>query len=245
MGKTQAMTKQRPARILIVDDEENVVDLITINLQRDGYQVVSAFTGEEALDLIKTERPDLIILDLMLPGIEGLEVCRQVRSIPQYAGIPILILSAKVTEVDRVLGLEMGANDYITKPFSVRELVSRVRVWLRKNHEPKQEVVSQEQVFSHKDLRINFERYEVTMGGKKILLSPKEMKLLFFFARNPGKVYSRDQLIDQIWGETFVIPRSVDVHISHLRRLIEKDPRKPAYIVTIPGVGYKFDDSES
>jgi two-component system, OmpR family, alkaline phosphatase synthesis response regulator PhoP len=233
-------------KILVVDDEEDIVELITSSLEREGYAVIPARTGEEALELVKTKRPDLIVLDLMLPGVQGLEVCREIRGTPEHSGIPILILSAKGTEVDRILGLEMGADDYITKPFSVRELISRIRVALRKTTKGHQKKVGHERTFSHKQLFIDFDKYEITIKDRKIELSPIQMKLLFFFAKNPGRVYSRDQLLDQVWGgEVFVTPRNVDVHISRLRRLIEEDPLKPTYIVTVTSVGYKFDDSQS
>lgn len=231
-------------KILVVDDERDIIDLISANLRREGYQVVSAETGEDALELVKMERPDLVVLDLMLPGIEGLEVCRQIRGAPDFSSIPILILSAKCAEVDRVLGLEMGADDYITKPFSVRELVSRVRVWLRRTGGGNQKRKGHEQIFNYRDISINFDRYEVSVNGRKVDLSPTEMKLLFFLTKNPGRVYTRDQLLSQVWEESFVTPRSVDVHVSRLRKLIEKNPQKPSYIVTVTGVGYKFDDSE-
>jgi two-component system, OmpR family, alkaline phosphatase synthesis response regulator PhoP len=230
-------------KILVVDDEEDVVNLISIKLRQEGYQVIPAYNGEDAIILTKMERPDLIILDVMLPGIEGLEVCKHIRARPQYSNIPIIMLSAKTSEIDRILGLEMGANDYITKPFSVRELISRIRVWLRRKHEPQNNVGNEQAIFSHKDLYVNFERYEVAVKGKKIVLTPKEIKLLFFFVKNPGRVYTREQLIDLIWGETFVTPRSVDVYVSHLRKFIEPDPKKPTYIVTVSSIGYKFDDS--
>jgi len=230
-------------RILVVDDEPDIVDLISLNLEREGHKVVPAQTGEDALNLVKTKRPDLIILDLMLPGIQGLEVCRHIRANPDYSDIPILILSAKDTEMDRVLGLEMGADDYITKPFSVRELIARIRVALRRADGQRKETGKDEK-FRYKGLHVDFDKYEVIAGGKKVGLSPIEMKLLFFFVRNPGRVYTRDQLLRKIWGEAFVTPRSVDVHISHLRKLIEEDAQKPAYILTVTGVGYKFNDSD-
>jgi DNA-binding response OmpR family regulator len=229
--------------ILVVDDEKDIVELIALNLQKEGHRVIAAHTGEDALELVRRHRPDLMVLDLMLPGIQGLEVCREMRGTPENSAIPILILSAKSAEVDRVLGFEMGADDYITKPFSMRELISRIRVALRRiNGRPHKS--APEQTFSYKDLSIDFDKYEVVVAGRKVELPPIETKLLFFLVKNPGRVYSRDQLLDQVWGrEVFVTPRNVDVHVSRLRRLIEKDPQKPAYIVTVTSVGYKFDDS--
>lgn len=229
--------------ILVVDDEPDIVDLISLNLGREGYGVVPAYSGEECLELVRAKNPDLLILDLMLPGIQGLEVCRLIRVNPEYAQMPILILSAKDTEVDRVLGLEMGADDYITKPFSMRELTARVRAALRRRETTKTERADRRKFF-HKGLSIDFERYEIAVEGNRVELSPLEIKLLFFLVQNPGRVYSRDQLLGKIWKDSFVTPRSVDVHISHLRKLIEKDPQNPVYILTVTGVGYKFDSTE-
>jgi two-component system alkaline phosphatase synthesis response regulator PhoP len=230
-------------KILVVDDEKDIVDLISLNLERDGYKVIPAYSGEEALELVRTKKPDLIILDLMLPGVQGLEVCRQVRAEPEHADVLILILSAKDGEIDRVLGLEMGADDYVVKPFSMRELTARVRAALRRTDGQRRKG-GKEGKFSRKGLLVDFDKYEVAVAGKKVDLSPIEMKLLSFFTKNPGRVYTRDQLLHKIWGDAFVTPRSVDVHISHLRKLIEQDTQNPAYILTVTGVGYKFDDSD-
>ncbi len=230
-------------KILVVDDEKDIVDLITLNMEREGYKVIPAYSGEEALELARVKKPDLMILDLMLPGVQGLEVCRQVRSDPELGDIAILILSAKDGEVDRVLGLEMGADDYVVKPFSMRELIARVRAALRRT-DGQRKKSEKEGKFYHKGLVVDFDKYEVAVGGTKVDLSPIEMKLLSFFTKNPGRVYTRDQLLHKIWGDSFVTPRSVDVHVSHLRKLIEKDAQKPSYILTVTGVGYKFDDSE-
>jgi DNA-binding response OmpR family regulator len=232
-------------KILVVDDESDIVDLISSNLQREGYRVIPAYTGEDALELVKTTRPDLVVLDLMLPGMQGLEVCRLIRADSEYSEMPILILSAKGSEVDRILGLEMGADDYITKPFSVRELISRIRVALRRLKGGEQKHAGNGSTFASRGLFIDFERYEVLVKGKKIDLSPLQMKLLFLFTKNPGRVFTRDQLLNQVWGdEVFVTPRNVDVHVSRLRKLIEEDPDKPTSIVTVTSVGYKFNDSD-
>lgn len=228
--------------ILVVDDEPDIVDLITLSLGREGYGTVSAYSGEEGLELVRTRTPDLLILDLMLPGMQGLEVCRLIRLNPEHADMPILILSAKDTEVDRVLGLEMGADDYVTKPFSMRELTARVRAALRRKT-AKKEKAEEQGKFVHKGLSVDFEKYEILVNGNRVELSPLEIKLLFFLVQNPGRVYSRDQLLNKIWKDSFVTPRSVDVHISHLRKLIEKDPQNPVYILTVTGVGYKFDSA--
>jgi DNA-binding response OmpR family regulator len=232
-------------KILVVDDEEDIVELISRNLQREGHEVIGAYTGEDALEIIRTREPDLIVLDLMLPGIQGFEVCRQIRKTPEYVDIPILILSAKGAETDRILGFEMGADDYLTKPFSVMELISRIRVALRRCGKY-QEKPGNQRTFSSKGLFVDFDKYEVIVKGRKVQLSPTETKLLFFFARNPGRVYTRDQLLDQVWGgEIFVTPRNVDVHVSRLRKHIEKDPQNPEFIVTVTSVGYKLDDSSA
>ena len=232
-------------KILLVDDERDIVELISLSLQKEGFKAVPTYSGEEALEWMKNDSPDLVILDLMLPGIQGLEVCRRIRSSPEYSDVPIIILSAKTTEMDRIIGLEIGADDYITKPFSVRELISRIRVALRRA-KAQQKDPGHGPTFSHKGLYIDFDRYEVKVKGKKIDLSPTQMKLLFLLTRNPGRVYTRDQLLSQVWGnEVFVTPRNVDVHISRLRKFIEEDPEEPTCIVTVTSVGYKYDNSLS
>ena len=231
-------------KVLVVDDEKDIVDLISQSLLREGYEVITAYTGEEVRELMKSKRPDLVILDLMLPDIQGLEVCKQIRANPEYSHVAVFILSAKSSEVDRVLGLEMGADDYMTKPFSMRELISRIAAAFRRARGPGAKAESK-QTFSCGGLIVDFDKYEVLANGKKVELSPMELKLLFFFCRNAGRVYTRDQLLDQVWGDdVFVTPRSVDVHISRLRKALEKNPQKAEYIVTVRGVGYKFNDSK-
>ena len=230
-------------RILVVDDEKDVVEGLCVSLAHEGYEVATACTGEEGLELLRTKRPDLVILELMLPGMQGLEVCRTIRANPENADIPIAILSVRDGEVDRVLAFEMGADEYITKPFNVRELLARIRVALKRG-EGRVQKRPQDQTFSHRDLFIHFDKYEVIVKGRKIVLSPTAMKLLFFLTKNAGRVYTRDQLIERVWEDDACIsPRTVDVHISRLRKVIESDPRDPAYIVTVPSAGYKFDDS--
>ena len=233
-------------KILVVDDEKDIVDLISFNLQKEGYEVLIAHNGEEALELLKHTRPDLITLDLMLPGMQGLEVCREIRKNPELALIPIIMITAKSSEIDRIIGLEMGADDYLSKPFSIRELTARISVLFRRMKAQQTVEKAEKSTFSTKDLFINYDAYEFSMGGEKIELSPMESKLLIFLTKNPGRVYSRDQILDRIWQDnTFVTPRSVDVHISRLRSLLEKDPRNPDYILTVRGAGYKFNDSEN
>ncbi len=227
-------------KILIVDDERDIVDLLSYNLKQEGFEVAIAYTGEEALEAVRTQNPGLMILDLMLPGIGGLEVCKAVRKSPQSASLPIIMLTAKGDEVDKIVGLEIGADDYVTKPFSVRELISRVRAVLRRSEKEKG---PERETFTRGDLLIDYGSYEVSLAGKKVDLSPTELKILLFFSRHPGKVYTRNQVLDHVWGDNaFVTPRTVDVHIRRLRAQIENDPENPQYILTVRGVGYKFAD---
>jgi len=228
-------------KILIVDDEKDIVDLVAYNLEKEGYETLRALDGEKALQLVRTKTPDLVVLDLMLPGIQGLEVCKRIRKVPETAAIPIIMLTAKGEEIDKVLGLEVGADDYITKPFSVKELLARVKAVLRRSEARR--AADQEEVFELRGLRIDFKSYEVTVDGRKISLSPTEFRLLKFLSRNPGRVYSREQILDRVWGDdAFVEPRTVDVHVRRLRAQIEKDLNNPNYIVTVRGAGYKFVD---
>ncbi|MEN6319122.1 MAG: winged helix-turn-helix domain-containing protein [Syntrophaceae bacterium] len=228
-------------KILVVDDEKDIVDLITYNLEKESFATLKAYDGESALALVKAKKPDLVILDLMLPGVRGLEVCKFVRKNPETELLPIIMLTAKGDHVDKILGLEMGADDYVTKPFNVRELIARVRAVLRRT-EVRSDPDTAE-IFTHKGLHIDYRSYEVSVDGKKVELGPTEIKLLRFFTQHPGRVYTRDQLLDYVWGdETFVEPRTVDVHISRLRLAIEKDKEKPQYILTVRGIGYKFAD---
>jgi len=203
--------------------------------------VLEAEDGEQALKILQREKPNLVILDLMLPGLSGLELCKLLRERPQTAQLPILMLTAKAGEADKVVGLEIGADDYLSKPFSPREMVARVRAILRRTEGP----AAAEAVPSYNrgPLQIDFSTYEVFVRGKAIKLTLKEFELLRFLVQNPSRVLSRDQLLDRVWGgETFVTPRTVDVHIRRLRKAIEKDDRKPQWILTLRGVGYKFDE---
>ena len=231
----------RSLKILIVDDETDIVDLVAYNLEKEGYETLKALDGEKALQLIRTKNPDLVILDLMLPGIQGLEVCKRIRKVPETAAIPIIMLTAKGEEIDKVLGLEVGADDYITKPFSVKELMARVKALLRRADVRK--APDKADAFEFKGLRIDLKSYEVTVNGRNVNLSPKEFRLLRFLFQNPGRVYSREQILDRVWGDdAFVEPRTVDVHVRRLRAQIEKDLNSPNYIVTVRGAGYKFVD---
>jgi phosphate regulon transcriptional regulator PhoB len=230
-------------KILVIDDEKDIVELIAFNLQKEGFVVARAYDGKAALRLIKTQKPDLVILDLMLPEISGLDVCKAIRANPETAGLPIIMLTAKADETDKIIGLEIGADDYITKPFSVKELVARVRAILRRRHDEDKSLTKE--IFSFRGLQINYASYDVLIDGKKVTLSPTELRLLFFFSRNPGRVYTRNQILDNVWGDNnFVTPRAVDVHIRRLRSQIEKDVDNPQYILTIRGVGYKFSESK-
>ena len=228
-------------KILVVDDEKDIVDLVAYNLEKEGFSVIRAYDGEKALDLAKTQGPDLVILDLMLPRIQGMEVCKRLRNSDRTTSLPIIMLSAKGEEIDKVLGLEIGADDYITKPFSVRELLARVKAVLRRADT--RQKVRREGEFSCGDLHINYDSLEVSLEGKRVELSPTEKKLLVFFSHNAGKVFSREQILDLVWGEnSFVEPRTVDVHVRRLRAQIEPDQENPVYVLTVRGAGYKFTD---
>ena len=213
-------------KILIVDDEKDIVDLVAYNLEKEGHEVLKAYDGERAIQSIRSKGPDLVILDLMLPGIQGLEVCKRLRQDPSTAVIPIIMLTAKGDEIDKVLGLEVGVDDYITKPFSLKELMARVKALLRRADVRK--APDKAETFEFKGLRIDLKSYEVTVNGRNVNLSPTEFKLLRFLSRNPGRVYSRDQILDRVWGdESYVEPRTVDVHIRRLRAQIEPDENSP------------------
>lgn len=226
-------------KVLIIDDEEHIVELIRYNLEASGYVTVEAYNGIEGLKLAKQEMPDLVLLDLMLPGIDGLEVCKRLRSDDKLKNIPIIMLTAKSEEIDKILGLELGADDYITKPFSVRELNARVKALLRRTNT--QEV--ENETFSFHDVEIDYFKHEVKKGGGKIDLTLKEFELLDILVKNKGKVLTRDLLLDKIWGYEYVgETRTVDVHIRHLRQKLEEDDRNPRYIETVRGIGYRFNN---
>jgi phosphate regulon transcriptional regulator PhoB len=224
--------------ILIVDDEADIVELVSYNLKKEGFTVDSASDGEAALTKIRKGTYTLVILDLMLPGIQGMELCRILRNDPKTAALPIIMLTAKGEEVDKILGLEMGADDYMAKPFSPRELIARVKAVLRRTAE--HPVV--DRILKSGEIEIDRERYMVTVRGRAVKLSATEFKLLRYLIERKGKVFSRDQLLDAVWrDEAFVEPRTVDVHIRRLRSNIEEDPAKPKYIRTLRGIGYFFD----
>lgn len=222
--------------ILVVDDDRKTVDLISLYLEKDGYPILCAYDGRQALELARRKLPGLIILDLMLPKIDGLDVCRILRS---ESKVPIIMLTAKTTEEDKLIGLDLGADDYITKPFSPRELVARVRAVLRR-------VISEETegpaVLRFEDMVLDIARHEARIQGDTVHLTPKEFKLLEIMARNPGRVFSRLELLEHAFGFDYGgFERTVDVHIMNLRKKIEADPAQPTYIQTIYGLGYKFE----
>lgn len=223
-------------KILIVEDERDVVKLLRYNLEKEGFRVSTVADGSLALAEMRREEPDLVILDLMLPGMDGLEVCRQVRRHDKYASVPILMLTARSEEADRVVGLEIGADDYVTKPFSMRELVARVRALLRR-HEP----APQRSNLQRGNLHIDPSAHTVSVAGRHVELSALEFRLLHYLAAHPGMVFSRDHLLDRVWGnDRSVTPRSVDVYIRRVREKIEQQPQHPAYVQTVHGVGYRF-----
>lgn len=227
--------------VLVVEDEEDISELIRFNLEQEGFSVTTVADGEHALQVVQSTQPDLVILDLMLPGIPGIEVCKRLRALPATARMPILMVTAKSAEADRVVGLEMGADDYVVKPFSVRELVARVRAVLRRaepasfEHTPR--------IYERGRLRLDLDTYEVAVDGKPVPLSLREFELLRFFVGSPNRVYDRLQLLDLVWGQdTHVEPRTVDVHVRRLRKRIERDDANPELILTVRGVGYKFNE---
>ena len=227
-----------------MEDEEDIVRLITFHLEKEGYLVHSTGSGTGALDIAFANPPDLVILDIMLPEMDGLEVCRRLRSKAETASVPVMILSARREEFDKVLGLELGADDYMVKPFSVRELVARVRAMLRRaDHSDYQAspAPQEESIMQHGNLMLFSERHQVTVGGEARSLTHKEFMLLQLLMSNPGKVLTRELLLDKVWGyEVEVDTRTVDVHIRYLRQKVEPDPANPTYIETVRGVGYRF-----
>ncbi len=223
--------------VLIVDDEENIRELVRVTMERADYSVSEAADGLSAWQLAQNEKPDLVILDIMLPGLDGLEVCRRLKGNVLTAGIPIIMLTARQEEIDKVLGLEMGADDYMVKPFSPRELTARAKAVLRRTSG--QTGVQGE--LSVGGLRMNFIRYEVFLHDEKLELTPKEYELLKLFITNSGRAFSREELLEKVWGyDYYGDTRTVDVHVRHLRAKLEKDEKIAAAIETVRGVGYRF-----
>lgn len=227
-------------KILVIEDNKDLAQLLDLHLCDLSYEVDLAFDGVDGLAKFKSKDYDLIILDLMLPGLDGLEICRKIRTMRAYT--PILMLTSKASELDRVLGLEMGADDYVTKPFSIRELMARVKAIFRRIDELKSDPRQSEQVLIYAgDLFIDPARRKVDLSGKTVDLTAKEFDLLLFFAQNAGKVFTRSQLLDQVWGYWHDgYEHTVNSHINRLRGKIEKNPTQPSYILTVWGVGYKF-----
>jgi two-component system alkaline phosphatase synthesis response regulator PhoP len=223
-------------RVLVIDDDVNTVELVRLYLSRDGHRVITAYEGKEALRLARESHPDLIVLDLMLPGMDGLNICRTLRA---ESDVPIIMLTAKTTEEDRLTGLGLGADDYVTKPFSPKELAARVRAVLRRL--PEESIDRGPSEIRHGQLTVNFLKHEATLADKNLQLTPIEFKLLGILIKEPGRVFSRAQLIEKAMGYDFDgFDRTIDVHILNLRRKMEPDPNHPVYIKTVYGTGYKF-----
>jgi DNA-binding response OmpR family regulator len=232
----------RAPRILLVDDEQPIQTLLSFPLQRDGYEVVQASDGREALARFSEQQFDLVVLDLMLPRIDGLEVCKRLRA--GGSTVPIIMLTAKSEEIDKVLGLELGADDYITKPFSMREFRSRVKAALRRAGMVRPEADDEQPIEVH-GLRIDPSKRTVVRDGETVATTFVEFEILTALARTPGRVFTRDMLLSRVWGDSaYRDPRTIDVHIRHLREKIEADPKEPEYLFTVRGVGYRFRDDE-
>ena len=227
-------------KILVVDDEEHIQELIKFNLEKNGYKVICANNGIDAIKSAKEQLPQLMLLDLMLPGMDGLDVCKEIRKDSSMSNMPIIMITAKGEEIDKIIGLELGADDYITKPFSVRELLARIKAILRRST---MQVV--EKTFKVGNLAIDFGKHEVIKDESKVDLTLKEFELLEILIKNKGRVMTRDFLLDKIWGYEYLgETRTVDVHIRHLRQKIEEDDKNPRYIQTIRGIGYRFNFGE-
>lgn len=225
-------------KILIVDDEEHILELLDFNLKNAGYETFIATDGIEAVKIAKEEKPNLILLDLMIPGIDGFDVCKEIKKDKDMKNTSIIMLTAKGEELDKILGLELGADDYITKPFSVRELLARVKAVLRRTAVFNEE---ESDIYESKSLKVDFERHEVIVNDSKVDLTLKEFELLQILIKNKGKILKRETLLDKIWGYEYIgETRTVDVHIRYLRKKIEEDDKNPKFIETIRGVGYRF-----
>jgi DNA-binding response OmpR family regulator len=243
-GDKKRRKGEQPSRILVVEDDLTLLETLEYNLRSEGYEIITAADGLTALEVAREEQPDLIVLDLMLPRLDGFEVCRILR--PETS-VPILMLTARTDEVDRVVGLEVGADDYLTKPFSMRELVARVKALLRRVRLIREEIASEQgtpgtEQLIFGDLIIDLDRREVQVRGESLRLKPKEFELLVFLARHPGMALSREMLLERVWGWDYGGgSRTVDVHVRWLREKVESDPANPERIVTVRGVGYCFE----
>ena len=230
------MNENGPARILVVEDEASLADTIRYNLEREGYRVSVAEDGRRALERFEAEPPALVILDLMLPELSGLDVCRQIR---QRSQVPIVMVTAKDSEADKVTGLELGADDYVTKPFSIRELVSRVRAHLRRAGMARSD--APDDVLAAGPVEMDVSRHEVRVGGELVDFTPKEFDLLETLLRRRGRLLTREFLISEIWGaDYFGDTKTLDVHVKRLRQKVEQDPHRPAHLMTVRGLGYRF-----
>lgn len=227
-------------RILIIEDETNIMELVAYNLEKEGWLVSKARTGDEGWEKIQQEHPDLILLDLMLPGLDGLEICRRTRQNKTTRDIPIIMLTAKAEEADRVLGLESGADDYVTKPFSPRELVARVRAVLRRVDNTFADAEERETI-TLGPIKMDLRQHKVLVKNQEVELTPKEFDLLHLLLSHPGRAFSREYLLENLWGyEFFGDTRTVDVHVRRLRQKIEEDPAQPYWLETVRGVGYRI-----
>lgn len=224
--------------VLVVDDEQNIVNIIAFNLKKEGYEVLTAGDGEEAVEIVEKHQPDLILLDIMMPKMDGYEACRKIR---EKYNIPIIMLTARAEELDKVLGLEMGADDYVTKPFGTRELIARVKANLRRSVVKNEPAVEKGSVLKFGKLEIDLDKFEARKDGKVLELTYREFELLKFLAQNLRQVFSRETLLEKVWGyEYYGDVRTVDVTVRRLREKIEDNPGKPEYIITKRGVGYSF-----
>jgi two-component system, OmpR family, alkaline phosphatase synthesis response regulator PhoP len=224
-------------RVVIIEDEKDIVELVAYNLRKEGFDVQSFSRGKEGLENLRHKPADLVLLDILLPDVNGFEICKRLRSDERLKNVPVIFLTAKGEEFDRVLGLELGADDYVVKPFSPRELVARVRAVLRRQ----ERAAERSEVVEAGDLSLDPLTQEVRVGGRAVELSALEFKLLHFLASNPRRIFSRDRLLDAVWGrDHFVTPRTVDVHIRRLREKIEREAERPRYIQTVRGSGYRF-----
>lgn len=227
--------------ILIADDESSMVELLEYNLRNEGYEVLTAANGRQALDTVEREKVSLLILDIMMPEVDGFEVCRQLR---KTSNVPVIMLTAKSSETNKIVGLELGADDYVTKPFSVSELMARVKAVLRRSAaEKKDGSVADADIITRGSMVIDAKRREVLIGGEAIELTMKEFELLRLLAASPGVVFSRERILDEVWGgDTYIVDRAIDVHVRHLRQKIEKQGGAPGCISTVRGVGYRFEE---
>jgi two-component system phosphate regulon response regulator PhoB len=224
-------------KVVLIEDERDIVELVRYNFRKEGFEVESFSRGEDGLEYLRRHPADLVLLDIMLPDRDGFEICRRLRAEERLKSLPVIFLTAKGEEIDRVLGLEIGADDYVVKPFSPRELVARAKAVLRRQTRPAESA----EVVETRDLRLDARTQEVTVRGRSVELSTLEFKLLHFLASHPRRIFSREQLLDEVWGrDRFVTPRTVDVHMRRLREKIEDHPEKPQYLQTVRGAGYRF-----